>query len=165
MTALSAAGQPSGSVTCTSRSPRCTREFVPVCGRRTDGNTQEYSNKCVACADTAVISFTTGGCSAKAAIVETPKTPVTPKVAPTPVSPLIPKTPATPAAPIAAVAPVAPAIPSSQTSPAPVLKTCQTVTFICPKNKDPVCAKTLLNMYMEFDNNCTACQNKLQGYF
>lgn len=40
----------------------CTLEYVPVCGLKTDGTSQTYSNGCNACADLNVVSYQMGSC-------------------------------------------------------------------------------------------------------
>lgn len=47
------------------RSPICTREYMPVCGYLPETKSwKTYSNKCVACADHAVIGYKSGPCEA-----------------------------------------------------------------------------------------------------
>lgn len=49
-------------IECTTRTDICTREYMPVCGKLTDGTARTYSNKCVACSDQAVRGYTAGAC-------------------------------------------------------------------------------------------------------
>lgn len=48
------------------RAQVCTREYRPVCGLRDTGEWQEYGNGCTACADSQVLGYTLGQCSAPA---------------------------------------------------------------------------------------------------
>lgn len=41
----------------------CTKEFVPVCGLKSDKSLKSYPNKCTACADKMVIGYNKGECS------------------------------------------------------------------------------------------------------
>lgn len=41
----------------------CTREFRQVCGTLADKTTKSYSNPCVACSDTNVVSYVEGECA------------------------------------------------------------------------------------------------------
>lgn len=45
------------------RSQACTLEYVPVCGQKNDGTSSTYGNKCEACADSSVISYTQDACA------------------------------------------------------------------------------------------------------
>lgn len=47
---------------CLTRTPACTRELRYVCGKRQDGSTKTYNNKCLACAEADVVSFSQGRC-------------------------------------------------------------------------------------------------------
>jgi hypothetical protein len=47
---------------CLTRTPACTRERIEVCGRKRDGSSQTYSNKCVACSNADVVSYSQGAC-------------------------------------------------------------------------------------------------------
>ena len=50
-------------VRCTEPRPQiCTREYVPVCGVRSDGSTSTYGNGCGACGDERVIGHRPGEC-------------------------------------------------------------------------------------------------------
>ncbi len=49
--------------TCTSRSPICTRDYTPVCGKSSDQGLKTYANACEACADAQVEEYTQGECS------------------------------------------------------------------------------------------------------
>ncbi len=40
----------------------CTGEHLPVCGFEADGNHKTYSNACVACSNTNVVSYDEGVC-------------------------------------------------------------------------------------------------------
>lgn len=49
---------PANLVLCPSVRPEiCTMEYMPVMGWLEDGSTQEYANKCGACADGAVVGY------------------------------------------------------------------------------------------------------------
>lgn len=41
----------------------CTREYQPVCGRRTDGTLNTYGNGCTACSQSSVVGYRKGACS------------------------------------------------------------------------------------------------------
>jgi hypothetical protein len=45
------------------RSPICTREYMPVCGLRSDGSVSTYGNGCEACADERVVGYRPGECA------------------------------------------------------------------------------------------------------
>jgi len=44
------------------RPDACTREFVPVCGRREGGDERTYGNACTACSDREVVELRSGAC-------------------------------------------------------------------------------------------------------
>lgn len=49
---------PANLVRCPEQRPQmCTMEYMPVIGWQEDGATQEYANKCGACADGAVVGY------------------------------------------------------------------------------------------------------------
>ena len=49
---------PANLVRCPEQRPQmCTMEYMPVIGWQEDGATQEYANKCAACADGAVVGY------------------------------------------------------------------------------------------------------------
>ncbi len=51
-------------VDCTEpRSQACTKEYMPVCGQKADGTSITAGNKCTACANSNVISYTVGECA------------------------------------------------------------------------------------------------------
>ena len=45
------------------RSQICTMNYLPVCGYRSDGTVETFSNACTACSDTDVIGYDDAGCS------------------------------------------------------------------------------------------------------
>ncbi len=61
-------------IDCTEpRTQACTREYMPVCGQKSDGSSITAGNKCTACANNAVISYTEGECAPVVAPSTTPK--------------------------------------------------------------------------------------------
>ena len=44
----------------------CTREYRPVCGKKSDDSRQTFPNKCNACSDTAVLGYFEGACDVAA---------------------------------------------------------------------------------------------------
>ena len=40
----------------------CTREYDPVCGYKSDGESKTYSNGCSACAEKEIIGYNNGEC-------------------------------------------------------------------------------------------------------
>jgi hypothetical protein len=44
------------------RPEACTKEYLPVCGQRSDATRATYGNKCEACADAAVLSYFAQAC-------------------------------------------------------------------------------------------------------
>lgn len=48
--------------TCTSRSPVCTRDYTPVCGKSEGQRWKTYANACEACADAQVEGYKPAEC-------------------------------------------------------------------------------------------------------
>ncbi|MFQ5544718.1 MAG: hypothetical protein ACE5FE_01950 [Acidiferrobacterales bacterium] len=52
-----------GLTQCSQPRPQvCTREYVPVCGRRASSEWKTYSNACAACSDWGVVGYKLNAC-------------------------------------------------------------------------------------------------------
>jgi len=63
LTGCAANHNPDEAITiCTERSPVCTQDYTPVCGKHENKSWRTFANACTACSDITTVGYKTGEC-------------------------------------------------------------------------------------------------------